>query len=74
MQTKEEDVVTTLFVANTHTPVLFFSSLGRVYKLKVFRLPLGTPQVLFRVGLGRLHGQLRETEAHQPAHGARPPA
>jgi DNA gyrase subunit A len=33
-----------MFVASTHTPVLFFSSLGRVYKLKVYRLPLGTPQ------------------------------
>ncbi len=44
MATKEEDFVTRLFVANTHTPVLFFSSRGIVYKLKVWRLPLGNPQ------------------------------
>jgi len=44
MQTREEDFVTRLFVANTHTPVLFFSSKGRVYKEKVWRLPLATPQ------------------------------
>ncbi len=44
MQTKEEDFVHRLFVANTHTPVLFFSSLGRAYKEKVWRLPLSAPQ------------------------------
>ncbi|EJF86092.1 DNA gyrase subunit A [Bartonella rattimassiliensis] len=44
MSTKNEDFVTRLFVANTHTPVLFFSSRGIVYKEKVWRLPLGTPQ------------------------------
>jgi DNA gyrase subunit A len=44
MQTRDEDFVTRLFVANTHTPMLFFSSLGKVYKLKVWRLPLTTPQ------------------------------
>jgi DNA gyrase subunit A len=44
MSTKEEDFVTRLFVANTHTPVLFFSSTGMVYKLKVWRLPQSTPQ------------------------------
>jgi len=44
MATKETDVVTRLFVANTHTPVLFFSSRGIVYKEKVWRLPVGTPQ------------------------------
>ncbi len=44
MQTKEEDFVHRLFVANTHTPVLFFSSLGRAYKHKVWRLPLAAPQ------------------------------
>lgn len=43
MQTKEEDFVTRLFVASTHTPVLFFSSKGLVYKLKVYKLPLGSP-------------------------------
>ena len=44
MQTKEEDFVYRLFVANTHTPVLFFSTLGRAYKQKVWRLPLSAPQ------------------------------
>ena len=44
MQTKNEDFVTRLFVANTHTPVLFFSSRGIAYKMKVWRLPLGSPQ------------------------------
>tara|TARA_Y100000815_G_scaffold15677_2_gene13791 strand:- start:3526 stop:6339 length:2814 start_codon:yes stop_codon:yes gene_type:complete len=44
MATKEEDFVTRLFVANTHTPILFFSSRGIVYKEKVWRLPIGTPQ------------------------------
>jgi DNA gyrase subunit A len=43
MATKEEDFVTRLFVANTHTPVLFFSSRGICYKMKVYRLPLGGP-------------------------------
>ncbi|CUJ93427.1 DNA gyrase subunit A [Shimia thalassica] len=41
MQTKEEDVVTTLFVANTHTQLLFFTTEGMVYKLKTWRLPQG---------------------------------
>ena len=44
MATREEDFVTRLFVASTHTPVLFFSSRGIVYKEKVWRLPIGTPQ------------------------------
>lgn len=44
MTTRDEDFVNRLFVANTHTPVLFFSSRGIVYKEKVWRLPVGTPQ------------------------------
>ncbi len=44
MSTKDEDFVTRLFVANTHTPILFFSSRGIVYKMKVWKLPIGTPQ------------------------------
>ncbi|HEY7382514.1 MAG TPA: DNA gyrase subunit A [Beijerinckiaceae bacterium] len=43
MQTRDEDFVTRLFVANTHTPVLFFSSRGQAYKEKVWRLPLTAP-------------------------------
>jgi len=42
MSTRDEDFVARLFVANTHTPVLFFSSRGIVYKLKVWRLPIGS--------------------------------
>jgi DNA gyrase subunit A len=41
MATKQEDAVTTMFVASTHTPVLFFSTAGKVYRLKVWRLPEG---------------------------------
>ena len=44
MATREEDFVARLFVASTHTPVLFFSSRGQVYKEKVWRLPLTSPQ------------------------------
>ena len=44
MSTKEEDFVTRLFVVNTHTPVVFFSSRGIAYKLKVWKLPLAAPQ------------------------------
>ena len=44
MATREEDFVSRVFVCNTHTPVLFFSSNGMVYKMKVYRLPVGTPQ------------------------------
>ena len=41
MATKQEDAVTTMFVASTHTPVMFFSTAGKVYRLKVWRLPEG---------------------------------
>ncbi|HCO56138.1 MAG TPA: DNA gyrase subunit A [Pelagibacterium sp.] len=44
MSTRDEDFVARLFVANTHTPVLFFSSRGIVYKMKVWRLPVAAPQ------------------------------
>ena len=43
MSTKDEDVVTELFVTSTHNPVLFFSNTGRVYRMKVWRLPEGGP-------------------------------
>ncbi len=43
MSTKEEDVVTNMFVTSTHNPVLFFSTAGKVYRLKVWRLPEGGP-------------------------------
>jgi DNA gyrase subunit A len=44
MATKDEDAVTKLFVTSTHTPVLFFSTHGKVYRKKVWRLPEGAPQ------------------------------
>ncbi|NOU07220.1 MAG: DNA gyrase subunit A, partial [Hyphomicrobiaceae bacterium] len=44
MSTRDEDFVTRMFVASTHTPVLFFSSRGMCYRMKVWRLPAGTPQ------------------------------
>jgi DNA gyrase subunit A len=43
MATRDEDFVSRLFVANTHTPLIFFSSLGQAYKEKVWRLPLAAP-------------------------------
>jgi DNA gyrase subunit A len=44
MTTRDEDIVSDVFVANTHSPVLFFTSRGRVYQMKAYRLPLATPQ------------------------------
>ena len=44
MSTREEDVVNRLFVANSHAPILFFTSRGMVYQMKVYRLPLASPQ------------------------------
>jgi DNA gyrase subunit A len=46
MSTRDEDVVTQIFITSTHTPVLFFSSRGMVYRMKVWRLPAATPQSL----------------------------
>lgn len=44
MATKDDDFVTDMFVASTHTPILFFTSRGIVHKMKVWQLPLGSPQ------------------------------
>ncbi len=44
MQTRDEDFVARIFMSSTHQPVLFFSSLGMAYKMKVWRLPLAAPQ------------------------------
>ncbi|MGB0795455.1 MAG: DNA gyrase subunit A, partial [Candidatus Puniceispirillaceae bacterium] len=44
MKTREEDYVTRLFVANTHTPILFFTSKGMVYQLKCYKLPVASHQ------------------------------
>jgi len=67
MQTKEEDFVHRLFVANTHTPVLFFSSLGRAYKEKVWRLPLAAPQARGKALVNMLRWSKR---AHHDDHAA----
>src|SRR6185503_18193267 len=40
----DEDITTDVFISNTHTPMLFFSTAGKAYKLKVYKLPLGSPQ------------------------------
>jgi DNA gyrase subunit A len=61
MATHDDDLLAQLFVANTHTPVLFFSSAGRVYKLKVYRLPQGTPQARGKAMIN-LFPQLTEGE------------
>ncbi len=44
MDVREEDIATDIFVANTHTPILFFSNKGKCYKMKAYKLPLGSPQ------------------------------
>jgi DNA gyrase subunit A len=44
MDVRDEDFATEIFATNTHTPILFFSSKGKVYRLKTYKLPLGTPQ------------------------------
>ncbi len=44
MNVRDEDFATEIFAANTHTPILFFSNKGKVYKLKTYKLPLGNPQ------------------------------
>jgi len=41
---RDEDILTQLFVGSTHTPMLFFSNIGQVYSLKLYKLPLGNPQ------------------------------
>ena len=61
MTTKDEDFVNDIFVASTHTPMLFFSSLGRVYKLKVYKLPLGNPQARGKAMVNLLPLQPSET-------------
>jgi DNA gyrase subunit A len=61
MATKDEDVITELFVTSTHTPVLFFSTLGRVYRMKVWRLPEGGPNTRGRPMINLLPLQAGET-------------
>jgi len=69
MSTKDEDFVNDIFVASTHTPMLFFSSLGRVYKLKVYKLPLGNPQSRGKALVNLLpleQGEIITTVMHLP--------
>ena len=61
MSTRDEDFVSQVFVVNTHTPVLFFSSTGIVYKLKVYKLPLGSPTSLGKAMINLL--PLKEGES-----------
>ena len=61
MATHDDDHLEALFVTTTHTPVLFFSSEGRVYKLKVYKLPLGNPQARGKA-MVNLFPQLTEGE------------
>ncbi len=61
MSTRDEDFVSQVFVVNTHTPVLFFSSRGIVYKEKVYRLPVGTPQARGKALVNMLPLQAGET-------------
>ena len=61
MSTRDEDFVSQVFVCNTHTPVLFFSSRGIAYKLKVYQLPQGTPQARGKALVNLLPLQPAET-------------
>lgn len=61
MATKDEDAVSSVFVTSTHTPVLFFSSLGMAYKMKVYRLPAGSPQARGKAMINVLPLQAGET-------------
>ncbi len=61
MATREEDFVSRVFVCDTHTPVLFFSSRGMVYKMKVYRLPVGTPQARGKALVNLLPLEVGET-------------
>ncbi len=61
MSTREEDFVKEIFVADTHTPVLFFSNRGIAYLMKVYRLPTGTPQSLGKAMINLLPLEQGET-------------
>jgi DNA gyrase subunit A len=61
MTTKDEDVVSDVIVANTHSRILFFSTLGKVYQMKAYRLPLGSPQARGRAMVNLLPLAPKET-------------
>ncbi|WP_410250272.1 DNA topoisomerase (ATP-hydrolyzing) subunit A [Candidatus Trichorickettsia mobilis] len=58
---KDEDITTQIFVGSTHTPMLFFSNIGQVYSLKLYKLPLGNPQSKGRPIINILPLQTGET-------------
>ena len=68
MQTREEDFVARLFVASTHAPVLYFSSRGKVYKEKVWKLPVAAPQARGKALINIL--PLQQERAHHHHHAA----
>ena len=61
MKTRNEDFVTQLFVTNTHTPILFFTSNGMVYQLKCYKLPEAAPQSLGKAMVNMLPIEPDET-------------
>ncbi|MEM9964509.1 MAG: DNA gyrase subunit A [Asticcacaulis sp.] len=61
MAMKDEDAITGIYAASTHQPMLFFSSAGKAYKLKVWRLPLGTPQSKGKAFVNLLPLESKET-------------
>ncbi|MCL2439812.1 MAG: DNA gyrase subunit A [Alphaproteobacteria bacterium] len=61
METHDEDFVCNVFVANTHTPLIFFSNRGIAYQMKVYRLPLGTPTSIGRALINLLPLEQGET-------------
>jgi DNA gyrase subunit A len=61
MTTKDEDVVNDVIVANTHSRILFFSTFGKVYQMKAYRLPLGSPQARGRAMVNLLPLESGET-------------
>src|SRR3546814_21004552 len=70
MTTKDEDAVTNLFVTSTHTPVLFFSNHGKLYRMTVWRLPEGGPATRGRPLVNLLplaNGEIIQTVLPLPA-------
>lgn len=61
MTTREEDAVSEVFIANTHTQMLFFTTTGRVFGMKVYKLPLGTPQARGKAIVNLLPLEVGET-------------
>jgi DNA gyrase subunit A len=61
MATREEDTVSEVFIANTHTLMLFFTTSGRVFGMKVYKLPLGTPQARGKAMVNLLPLEKNET-------------